>query len=44
MKHLLYLLFTLAASAPMAQTPYEIALQKGQAAYNQGDYTSAAMF
>ena len=44
MKHLLSLLLAFTASVLMAQSPYEIALQKGQAAYNQGDYPSAALF
>jgi len=44
MKHLLYFLFFVAASPLVAQTPYEIALQEGQAAYNRGEYETAATF
>jgi len=44
MKYLLTLFLALTASTLTAQSPYEIAMQKGQAAYNQGDYSSAATF
>lgn len=44
MKHLFLLFFLLQLSNLVAQTPYELALQKGQTAYNQGDYATAAKF
>ncbi len=44
MKQLLLFFFFIAPFSLAAQTPYEIALKKGQDAYNQGDYANAAIF
>ena len=44
MKNLAAFLLALAAISLQAQNNYEIALQKGQAAYDRGDYAKAAQF
>lgn len=44
MKHLFQCFFVIAATNLPAQSCYETALQKGQAAYDKGDYPNAAKY